>query len=217
MEWTRKFDQLNQTDKTIFKKMINQMLSKTFLIRDSYDMETGRMKVHSDYRFVERHFELFMGYLELGGWTLHRDSNYGVIHIDSAHDFNRQQLSKFNTLVLFTLRLIFEENREEVQLRKEVIIEIGSLVQKMNVLGVLEKRPAIKELTDALKVLASFNLIARLEGGKWETMSTRIMILPSILFVIPNEKISVLSELTNLPEDGEVDEIEEFEEMEEVQ
>ena len=217
MDWTRKFEQLNQTDKAIFKKIINQMLSKTFLIRDAYNIETGRMKVHSDYRFVERHYELFMGYLELGGWTLHRDSNYGVIHIDSAHDFNRHQLSKFNTLVLFTLRLIFEENREEVQLRKEVVIDIGSLVRKMNVLGLLDKRPAIKELTSALKILASFNLVAKLEGGKWETMSTRIMILPSILFVIPNEKISVLNDLTNLSEDGEAEEIDDIEEMEEVQ
>lgn len=215
MEWIQKFENLNYTDKENFKKMINQMLSKTFLIRDSYDLETGRMRAHVDFRFVERHFEIFSGYLELGGWTLHRDSNYGVICLDSAYDYNRFRLTKFTTLMLFTLRLIFEENREEVQLRKEVIIEINELLQKMHVLGIMEKKPAMKDLTDALKTLAGFNLIMRLEGGKWELTDTRLMILPSILFVIPNEKISYLSDLTNPSEEVDFDQEEESEELEE--
>lgn len=203
MDWVRLYSQMNQTESMLFKRLVNLLLSKTFLLRDDYDLKEGRLRVHPDYRFVERHIEIFSGYLDLGGWTLHRDNSYGVIYLNSSHDYNRFQFNKFQTLVLFTLRIIFEERREEVQIRNEVIVETNELVQKMIVLGILDKKPAMKELGDTLRLMSGFNLVNRIEGGKWEAPETRLMILPSILFVIPNEKISLLNDLTETQEQTE--------------
>ncbi len=200
MEWTLKYERFNQTEKLLFKRLINQLLSKTFLIRDEYDAHEGRLKVHPDYRFVERTFEVFTGYLELSGWTLHRDSTYGVIYLESQYDYNKYQFSKFMTLMLLTLRLIYEERREEVSLRNEVVFETNQLISKMQILGILDKKPSMKDIADTLKTFASFNLVSKLEG-KWEAPDARFVALPSILFIIPNDKISVLSDLIGASEE----------------
>lgn len=194
MEWVRKYEQLNQGERQSFTRIVNQLLARTFLLRDDYDLAENRMRVHGDYRFVERLFEVFSGYLQVAGFTLHRDSVYGVISIASLHDYNKFQFSKFTTGVLLTLRLIFEERREAVSLRQEVLLDTAELVAKMQVLELLDKRPAMRDLALALKQLATFNLVMRLGGGKWEAPDTRLMILPSILFVIPNDKLTQVLE-----------------------
>lgn len=198
-EWMIKYERLNQTEKLLFKRMINQLLSKTFLIRDEYDAKESRVRVHPDYRFVERTFDIFSDYLELGGWTLHRDNHYGVIYLNSVHDYNKFQFNKFMTMMLLTLRLVFEERREEVSLRNEVLIETNEIISKMQVLGALDKKPSMKEISDTLKTFESFNILNKVEG-KWEAPDTRFVILPSILFIIPNDKISMLSEVVSSKE-----------------
>lgn len=194
------YERFNQTEKQLFKRLVNQLLAKTFLLRDDYDLSEGRLKVHPDYRFVERTYEVFVGYFELGGWTLHRDSQYGVIYLNSAHDYNRVHFNKFTTLMLLTMRLIFEERREEVSLRNEVVFTASELIEKMNILGIIEKKPSMKDILEGFKILNSFNVINKIDG-KWDAPDSRYMILPSILFVIPNDKISMFSELSQTKED----------------
>jgi len=59
---------------------------------------------------------------------------------------------------------------------------------------VLSKKPANIMLHDALRTLASFNLITK-NLGEWEAAETTIHILPSILFVISNEQISSIANI----------------------
>lgn len=192
--WQQDYERLNNAEKELFKKLVNLTLAKSFIIRDYFDEKESRMRIHGDYKFMERHWELFTGYLSFGGWTLHKDNTYGVIHLLSQYEYNRFQFNKFTTLILLTLRLIFEEKREEVSLRNEVVIQNHELVQKMTVLGIVDKKPAFKDLTEALKTLAGFNILGKL-SGKWDSPDTTLMILPSILFILPNERISQLNEL----------------------
>ena len=192
--WQQNYERLNNAEKELFKKLVNLILAKSFFIRDYFDEKESRMRIHGDYKFMERHWELFTGYLSFGGWTLHKDNTYGVIHLISQYEYNRFQFNKFTTMILLTLRLIFEEKREEVSLRNEVVIQNHELVQKMTVLGVVEKKPAFKDLTEALKTLAGFNILGKL-SGKWDSPEATLMILPSILFILANERISQLNEL----------------------
>ncbi len=203
MEWVGRYEQLNNSEKQAFTRIVNLLLAKTFLLREDYDLKEGRVRVHPDYRFVDRLFDVFSEYLAVAGFALHRDSGYGVMSLASLHDYNKYQFSKFTTMVLLTLRLIFEEKRESVSLRQEVMLDTHELVSKMQVLGVIDKRPAMKDLATALKQLASFNLVMRLDGGKWESPDTRLMLLPSILFIIPNDRLSqVLASLDDRDDDS---------------
>ena len=61
--WIEAYDKLTNSEKEEYKRLLNYLLSHTFIIRDIYDVKESMMKVNSEYRFVERNLELFEGYL----------------------------------------------------------------------------------------------------------------------------------------------------------
>lgn len=189
--WAELYDKLTNSEKEEFKRLANYILARSFLLRDVYDAREGIIRVNPEYRFVERHFELFLDYLSYAGWTLMKDSSYGVIVLENAYEYNRIRLDRLTTLILFTFRLIFEEEREKVTLRKEVLTTTGQVVHKMLTLGIAKRKPPDRDLTSSLRLLAGHNIIQKVDGS-WEEAGTRLLILPSILFIITNQKINEL-------------------------
>jgi hypothetical protein len=192
--WYEEHEKLTNSEKEEFRRLVNIMLSRTFIIRDVYSHKEGIIKVNPEFRFVERHFNCFLDYLSFGGWILSKDSNYGVISLVSAYEYNRVRFDKNSTLMLYTIRLVFEEEREKVALRKEVLTSTSQIVRKMMALGLVKKKPSNKDLIDSLRLLSQYNIIQKLEGS-WEEPGTKLLILPSILFIVTNEKISRMYEM----------------------
>lgn len=198
--WHEQYEKLTNSEKEEFRRLVNLILSRTFIIRDIYSSKESLMKINPDYRFVERHFDCFLDYLSFGGWAISKDSNYGVISLLSTYEYNRVRFDKNATLMLYTLRLIFEEEREKVVLRNEALTTTSQLVQKMIVLGLVKKKPSDKDLTDGLRILSQYNILQKLDGP-WEEPETKLLILPSILFIVTNEKISRIYEVFEADED----------------
>lgn len=192
--WNEQYERLANSEREEFRRLSSYLLSHTFLIRDIYNIRENRILVNPDYRFVERNYELFMEYLHFGGWSLQKDNNYGVIALYNIYDYNRVRLDRNTTLILYTLRLIFEEEREKVALRNEILTTVAQIVHKMIALGLVKKKPADKDLSDAFRQLEHYHVIQKI-AGKWEDAESKILILPSILFVVSNEKISKLAEM----------------------
>lgn len=188
------FEKLTMTDQEKFKRIVNMLLAQTFLLQADTTSEDTLRRTNQDYLFAERNFEMLTEYFSYAGFTLEKDSNYGVIALHSTYDFNRKKLDKFTTQTLFTLRLIYDEEREKLSLSKEIFTTTGDITHKMMTLGVLSKKPANLQLHDALRTLAAFNLISK-NGGAWEEAETTIRILPSILFVISNEQITSIANM----------------------
>lgn len=191
-----RYNRLTLTEKETFSKIVNQLLAGTFLLVDIYVPSEGVTRVNRDYLFAERNFELFREYLSLAGFGLERDSSYGVIYLTSNYDGNRIRFDKLTTVMLYTLRLIYEEERQKLKLSKEVFITTSDLVQKMITVGAAAKKPSNVQLHAALSILGRFHMIRKFEGS-WEDPATRIMILPSILFVVSNEQISNMKKLVD--------------------
>lgn len=205
-----KFEKLNMTEQDSFKKMVNWMLAHTFLLQKNYVFDDSMKKTNPDYLFVERNFELFEEYLEYSGFRLERDSNYGVIFLSSSYEFNRVRLDKITTLMIYVLRVIYEEEREKLSLSKDIFTSTGNLIHKMLSLGVIKKKPANSMIKDSLRMLNRFRIIEKLEGS-WEDAETKLLILPTILFIVTNERISNMYRLLDeepdrLPEEGENEE-----------
>ncbi|NLO83534.1 MAG: DUF4194 domain-containing protein [Clostridiales bacterium] len=204
--WAEVYEKLSNSEKEEFRRLLNLLLSRTFIVRDVYDPKEGMMRVNPEYRFIERNYTLFSEYLWYSGWSLHKDSQYGIIALLNTYEYNRIRLNRNTTLILFILRLIFEEEREKVTLRKEVLTTTGHIVHKMLTLGLMKKKPSDRELIEALRKLAYHNIIQKLEG-RWEDPENKLLILPSILFVVTNEKISRIYEtLENEEEPTDVEE-----------
>lgn len=188
------FDKLTMTDQEKFRRIVNMLLAQTFLLQTDTSSEDALRRTDPDYLFAERNFSLLADYLAYAGFTLEKNDDYGVIALHSAFDFNRRRLDKFTTQLLFTLRLIYDEEREKLSLSKEIFTTTGDITHKMLTLGVLTKKPANQQLHETLRTLAAFRLIAK-TGGAWEDAETTIRILPSVLFVISNEQITSIANM----------------------
>lgn len=197
--WTEYYEKLTNSEKEEFKRLANMLLSKTFIIRDYYDSKEEMMKISPEYRFIERNFELFSGYFFCSGWDLLKDNQYGVILVENVYEYNRLKLSRLTTFFLYIIRLIYEEEREHISLRNEVITTTGQIIHKMINLNLIKKKPSDHDISDSLRLLSNHNLVQKI-SGTWENADTKILILPSVLFVVSNEKISRIHELV---ENGE--------------
>jgi len=188
-----KFEKLGSSEQEQFKSIINFLLASTFLNQLSHDFEENIRKTNRDYLFVERNFELFSDYLSFAGFRLNRDDNYGVIYLSSDFDSTRQRFDKVTTVILFTLRLIYEEEREKLSLAREIFTSTADVVHKMVSLGIMAKKPSDRQLAESFRQLEKFQVIDK-TAGAWEEPTTRILILPTILFMVTNERISAILE-----------------------
>ncbi|MEF9955371.1 MAG: DUF4194 domain-containing protein [Clostridium sp.] len=207
-----RFDKLGMAEQEQFKRIVNWLLAHTFLLQAQYDFSDHMRRSNPDYLFVEREFELFRDYLSYSGFGLERDSNYGVISLTSTLDFNRQKFDKITTLMVYVLRLIYEEEREKLSLSKDILTTTGDLIHKMISLGIMKKKPSDVILRDSLRNLNRFRIIDKTDGP-WEAASTRLMILPTILFIVTNERISnmyaLLEDVEDVTEDVTAEEADE--------
>ncbi len=208
---TQEYERLSLTEKENFARIVNQLLGHTFLLVDEYDISEGITRVNKDYLFVERNFELFRTYFAMAGFGLNRDSNYGVISLTSRFDNARVRMDKLATIMVYALRLIYEEEREKLTLTNEVILTTGDLVHKLISLGAVKKKPANYAIHQALRTLAQFRIVSKFDGS-WEDAGTRIMILPTILFVVSAEQITNMKKLVEPKPDEDLSEDEEPEE-----
>lgn len=197
--WMEDYEKLNNSEKEEFKRLANFLLSKTFITRDYYDLKESMMKVNPEYRFIERHFELFSDYFFYSGWAVLKDNQYGVISMENIYEYNRLKLDRSTTLMLYTIRLIYEEEREKISLRNEIMTTTGQIIHKMITMNIFRKKPSDRDISESLRLLSNHNLIQKI-SGQWEDADTKIMILPSVLFVLTNEKISRIHELLGTEE-----------------
>lgn len=206
------YDELNVMEKEVFKKIINQLLGKTFIVNHIYDENKKTSIMNPDYRFIERNLELFKNYLELGGWSLERNDNYEVIYITSNYGYNKARLDKFTTIILYLLRLMFDQKRENINLTDQIVVSVSDIISTLNEIGAYEKRkPSAIELRTALRTISSFNIIQKVEG-QYENPDTKIIILPSILFAVTAESITKINETIKENNEMEKEEIVEIDE-----
>lgn len=202
------FEKLSTNEKGEFKKIVSHLLAHTYLIREEYNFDADVKVLDQVFIFAERNIEMISEYLSYAGFRVEKDTEYGVIAVSSDNQDNRVSFNKLTTLMIYTLRLIYEEEREKLNLIKEVFTSVGDLINKMITLGAIPKKPSNAEMEKSLRALKKYNLIRKVDGP-WSDAHTRMLILPSILFIVTNEQISNLSELVKTKEkdDEEADEI----------
>lgn len=188
------YEQLNLIERERFQKIINQLLGKTFIVNNIFDENKRTSVMNPDYRFIERNLELFKSYLELGGWKLERNDNYEVIYITSQYGHNKVHFDKFTTIVLYILRLMYDQKRENINLTEHVVVKVNEVISTLNEIGAYDKkRPSMLEIRTALRTIARFNIIQKIDGA-YENPETNLIIFPSILFAVNAESITKINE-----------------------
>lgn len=204
------YENLSLIDRENFQRILNVLLGKTFIVYNIYDENKKKSVFNPDYRFIERNFELFEKYLNLGGWKLEKNSNYEVIFVTSQYGYNKMHLDKFTTIILYILRLIYDQKRENINLTEQIVVSVSEIIATLNEIGAYDKkRPALAEIRQALRTIAKFNIIQKIDG-LYESPETKIVILPSILFVITAEGITKINNSIKENEEEVDDENEEM-------
>lgn len=170
-------------EKAEFARLANYLMSSTYLLRDD-----DKHRISKDYLFIERRFELFYGYFSMIGWRIYQDKQYGVIRIENVDGMNKMKLDKLTTVVIIAMRVIYEEKRIQASSSNDVCTTVAEIIGKIvNDFSIYKKKPTQLDLKETFRILEAHNLIYRL-GESYTDYDCRLMILPSIMFAVSNEK-----------------------------
>lgn len=189
--WLEKYNNLTNAEKERFSKVACYLLSKNYVTREIYENKDKIGKINADYRFIERYFDIFSDYLKVINFNLKINETYGFIYLENDFGYNKLRVDKLTTLVLFTLRNIYDEEKEKNTISNVVYLTVGSLVYKLLELNIVAKKPTMKDISDTLRLLVNQNVIARIEGLVDES-TCLIAILPTITHIVSNEKIDAI-------------------------
>lgn len=191
--WMDELQSLSDRDREQFSKLVNLLLSRTFLVRERVDPRDKSLAFDRDFRFLERYYSLLRGYLAVAGWDLSLDSHLGVAALQNRFGANRYRLNKFESYFLLLLRLIYAEESEKLTLRRDVSCSVRDVLEKLSMFNLVAKKPPDKSVAEALSTLREFNLIERLDG-EWSHPETQLVIYPSVLLAVNDEQIRQLYE-----------------------
>lgn len=199
------FIKLSHSDQNEFARVVNTLMLKSFVVRESFDSREKLMKINPEYRFLERHYELVENYLKYSGWILEKDVASGVIAISNDFEQNRLKIDRETSLILFTLRLIYETQKTESNSAGESLyMTTPELLKTMLEYGITMqgKRLTGRLLGRSLRFMAAHNIIAKVSGS-YDEGNVAFYILPSITFAVDNQKIAAMSEALDKLKEGE--------------
>lgn len=187
---------LSTQDKNKFAEITNKLLLKGFIVRDLFDQKEKLMRVNPDFRFLEREYDLINEYLNFSGWDLNKDLILGVFYLTNSYEDNRIRIDRETSLVLFTLRLIYEDEKQEAgsSASQSIYMTTPSLIKMMLERGITMpgRRLTGRSIAKCLRFLANHNIISKVSGS-YDEGNVSFYILPSIIYAIDNDKIVAMS------------------------
>ena len=189
----QEYNNLYESEKEEFRRVVNYLLSKTFIIRDVYDKQAKKMITSSEYLFMEKYFDIFEEYLSIAGWKLHKEPIEGLYFIENIFGQNKAKFDSFTTYILLALMITYEESAPITTLGNSVITTTYDVISKMQILGLITKKPSKEQFRIAFRRLEQFNVILRLNTSQ-DVELWKIMIMPSIHHIIDYDKLRELCE-----------------------
>ena len=187
------YNNLYESEKEEFRRVCNYLLSKTFVVRDVYDRQAKKMVTSSEFLFMEKYYDIFENYLSIAGWKLEKEPLQGIYWVENIFGQNKAKFDSFTTYILLALMITYEESAPITTLGNSVITTTYDVISKMQILGLITKKPSKEQFRIAFRRLEQFNVILRLNTSQ-DVELLKIMILPSIHHVIDYDKLKELCE-----------------------
>ena len=187
------YNNLFESEKEEFRRVSNYLLSKTFVVRDVYDKMAKKMVTSSEFLFMEKYYDIFEAYLSIAGWKLVKEPIEGIYWVENIYGQNKAKFDSFTTYILLALMITYEESAPITTLGNSVITTTYDVITKMQILGLITKKPSKEQFRIAFRRLEQFNIILRLNTSQ-DVELWKIMVLPSIHHVIDYDKLKELCE-----------------------
>ena len=99
-----------------------------------------------DYTFLSLHYEAVQEYLGLLDWELHNDPLNGYFYVINTDEANRCNLSKKETAILLALRMIYEDNQDQLGLEQDAFCTVRDVLEKVVTdYAILPAKPNMEE------------------------------------------------------------------------
>lgn len=187
------FEGMLQKDKDEFKRICNKLMSICFICKQNADTK-------SDYYFILRQKPVFLRYLDVLGYTLEINEEYGVIQLVNRENYNHVHLKLYDSIILLILRILYDEKKRELSLT-DVVINVGDIQEKYIALKIREKQIDKGTMNNALRLFKRYNLVAILDKDLTQE-DARIIIYDSILMAVRVEDIKRVNDLIALYRKG---------------
>ena len=187
------FEGLLQKDKDEFRRVCNKLMSICFICKQNEDTK-------SDYYFILRHKAVFLRYLDVLGYTLEINEEYGVIQLVNRENYNHVHLKLYDSIILLILRILYDEKKRELSLT-DVVINVGDIQEKYLSLKIREKQFDKTTMGNALRTFRRYNLVALLDKDLTKE-EARVVIYDTILMAVRVEDIKRVSDLIALYRKG---------------
>lgn len=170
-----------QKDKDEFKRICNRLLGNCFICK-------GNQTSRSDYYFVLKYRDRFRTYLDVLGYRLEINEEYGVIQLTNPQNYNHLNLKLFESIILLILRILYDEKKRELSASDEVIVNLGDIQDKYLSLKIRDKMIDRTTMRNALSLFRRFQLVETLDKDL-SNEESRILIYDSILMAVRVEDI----------------------------
>ena len=181
-------EELSAQDQEGIREVLKKLYRQTFILERKYDRRAGRMVINKEYYFCEKHMEFLKEYLEVAGIQIFENSQLGTIYIQGEATIG-ERLPKLSTIYLLLLKLLYDEQMEEVSSSVNIVTTLGDLTGKAGEFGLIRSLTSQAEMKRALNVLKRFQMIEVLDSMDELNNQTRIIIFPSINVVLMREDI----------------------------
>lgn len=188
------FEGMLQKDRDEFRRVCNKLMSRCFIVRKN---EATR----GDFYFILRMKDVFSRYLDVLGYTLEINEEYGVIQLVNRENYNHLQLRLNDSIILLILRILYDEKKRELSLT-DVVVNLGDIQEKYLSLKIREKQIDKTTMNNALRLFKRYNLIEILDRDLMQEES-RIIIYDSILMAIRVEDIKKTADMVALYRKGD--------------
>lgn len=187
------FEGMLQKDKDEFRRVCNKLMSICFICKRNESTK-------SDYYFILRFKDMFLRYLDVLGYSLEINEEYGVIQMINRENYNHLNLRLNDSIILLILRILYDEQKRELSLT-DVVINLGDIQEKYLSLKIREKQIDKTTMSNALRLFRRFNLIELLDRELMQE-DARIVIYDSILMAVRVEDIKRVNEMLALYRKG---------------
>ncbi len=180
------FEGMYQKEKDEFRRVCNKLMSVCFIVKKN---ETTK----ADYYFILRMKPVFERYLDILGYSLEINEDYGVIQLVNRENYNHLNLKLNDSIILLLLRILYDEKKRELSVT-DIVVNLGDIQEKYLSLKIREKQIDKTTMGNALRLFKRYNLIEILDKDLWQE-DARIIIYDSILMAVRVDDIRRVSEL----------------------
>lgn len=185
------FDNLTEEQQKEITDSIRLLLRQTFVLERKYDKKTERLQYTAAYRTISKHFPFIRHYLAVAGIELTENSHLGIIYVQ-VEDLLGEKLPKLATLYLLALKLIYDEQMENVSTSVNVYTTLGEIQEKLGGYRLFKRQPAPTDIRRTIALLRKYQIIEPLELLDDLNSSSPFMIYPCINVVLLGDDVRAL-------------------------